>query len=67
MAQVYDELESNQIIPPEIAQIMKKTVGFRNIAVHEYSELDWNIVFSICTQGISVFKDYASSILQYLD
>ncbi|MBT9612758.1 MAG: DUF86 domain-containing protein [Burkholderiales bacterium] len=35
---------------------LKKFVGFRNIAVHNYQAIDWAIVHAICKNNIEDFK-----------
>lgn len=46
---------------------MIKAVGFRNIAVHAYRDIDWNIVYSIATDGPADFREYVRQITTYLD
>ena len=41
-------LERSGILPTGLADQMKKMVGFRNIAVHEYQEQDVSVLKSIC-------------------
>ena len=41
---------------------MSRAVGFRNIAVHEYEEIDWDIVYAIATEGIADFQQFAEAI-----
>jgi uncharacterized protein YutE (UPF0331/DUF86 family) len=48
MGEVFDVLAREQLVPDDVAQRLKKAVGFRNIAVHNYEVIDWEIVFSIC-------------------
>ena len=42
---------------------MKKSVGFRNIAVHNYDAIDWHIVHSICRLHLGDFREFAVRIL----
>ena len=51
-------LSDNKIITKELANQMTKMVGFRNIAVHDYSKMDIAILKSILTislQDLEVF------------
>ncbi len=41
---------------------MKKAVGFRNIAVHNYQNINWEIVFNICHYKLDDFKNFAREI-----
>jgi uncharacterized protein YutE (UPF0331/DUF86 family) len=46
----------------ELAEKMIKTVGFRNLLVHEYSHVDLKRVFDIARQDILDLNDYLKSI-----
>lgn len=48
MGESFDRLAQQKVIDPALAQRMRKAVGFRNIAVHNYQAVDWAIVHSIC-------------------
>jgi uncharacterized protein YutE (UPF0331/DUF86 family) len=37
---------------------MTKAVGFRNVAVHAYRALDWNIVHAIAVGHVGDFRDF---------
>jgi len=37
-------------------------VGFRNIAVHAYEAIDWDIVFSIAATHLADFEDLAKTV-----
>ena len=43
----FTRLESGGVIPPSLAERLRKMVSFRNIAVHDYRALDWAIVRAI--------------------
>ena len=38
------------------------SVGFRNIAVHAYQQIDWQIVYQIITGKLDDFKKIAQEI-----
>jgi uncharacterized protein YutE (UPF0331/DUF86 family) len=67
MGQTFDRLAELRIVVPELAQRLKKAVGFRNIAVHNYEAIDWAIAHSICTRRLVDFSDYAKAVLAALD
>lgn len=50
-------------IKENTAERMKKTVGFRNVPIHEYREMDWGIVFSIVTSHLGDFQDFANEVI----
>lgn len=47
MAESFERLSEKKIIPPELAQSLKKAVGFRNLSVHAYDKIDWQLVWNI--------------------
>ncbi|MCC5814745.1 MAG: DUF86 domain-containing protein [Leptospira sp.] len=62
MGEVFLELSKINIISSELADRLKRAVGFRNLAVHQYDKLNWYIVYSVATQGIEDIKEFISSI-----
>lgn len=64
LGQAFDTLADAALIPPELAAKLKKSDGFRNLAVHNYDAIDWAIVFEICTKHLNDFRTYASFILK---
>ncbi len=60
-------LKKTNIISEDLAEKLKKAIGFRNISVHEYKKIDWEIVFSIITEHMINFKDYVKKILEYME
>lgn len=66
MADNFAILQEANVITPAIADRMMKAVGFRNIAVHSYQTIDWNIVYQICTRHLDDFRQFAKAIAQQL-
>ena len=66
MSEGFNMLADHTIISSELAGNLKKSVGFRNIAVHQYQRIDWVIVFSIVADHLDTFKDFARQIEKYL-
>ena len=67
MAGAFEALEKLGVIDHEIANNLKKAVGFRNTAVHNYQTIDWKIVFNICQNNIDEFKEFVKQVSQYLN
>ena len=63
MGQSFEALASLGLISPLLAIRMKKAVGFRNIAIHNYDAIDWHIVHSICQRNLNDFRDFAACIV----
>lgn len=66
MAENFEALKNAQLISPALSERMIKAVGFRNIAVHSYQTIDWNIVFQICSRHLDDFRLFAQAVTQRL-
>lgn len=62
MAAAFDALVELRILKGETASNLKKAVGFRNIAVHNYQAIDWRIVFEISHRYLEDFRVFAREI-----
>ena len=62
MGQTFDALAHAGVIPEPLGQQLKKAVGFRNIAVHHYEEIDWAIVHGIAMHHLGDFSEFAKVI-----
>lgn len=67
MGETFTILAQSEILDEQTAGQMRKAVGFRNIAIHNYQVIDWAIVHSIARQQITDFKDFARAVTQQLD
>lgn len=52
-------LQTAGILPPDLATRMQRMVGFRNVAVHEYTRLNLDIVHAIITQQLDNFRTFS--------
>lgn len=52
------------ILLPELSVQLQKMVGFRNIAIHNYAQLDLNIVRSIVEQRLGDFREFARLLIR---
>lgn len=59
MGQTFDLLAQQGVLNSELASSLKKAVGFRNIAVHNYENINWNIVHSIVKYHLADFTAFA--------
>jgi uncharacterized protein YutE (UPF0331/DUF86 family) len=62
MGECFEQLRQLGLIEDDLAGGLKKAVGFRNIAVHSYQEISWNIVYSIITTKLEDFVKFAKAI-----
>ncbi len=56
-------LEQNQVIDSKMSKNMQGMVGFRNIAVHDYKELDADILKDVIENHLNDLLDFARIIL----
>lgn len=64
MGQTFDVLSKAGMISADLAVRMKKAVGFRNIAVHNYDAINWVIVYSIARSRLPDFGEFAKAVVQ---
>lgn len=62
---VFSILAQNHWIPLTLAESLKKMIGFRNIAVHDYQTLQLPIVINILEHHIEDFLDYTHIVLKH--
>lgn len=62
MAETFKYLYENKIISKINADNLSHAVGFRNIAVHQYENIDCNIIYSIITEHLGDFSEFIKSI-----
>jgi len=60
MGQSFEVLAERGVIARDLANDMRKSVGFRNIVVHNYEAVDWQIVFAICYRHLDQFRRFAA-------
>jgi uncharacterized protein YutE (UPF0331/DUF86 family) len=57
-------LQTAGFLLPDLATRMQKMVGFRNIAVHEYTRLNLDVVHAIITKQLEDFRTFSSTIVK---
>ena len=65
MAEAFISLERINIISAEIADKMKRSVGYRNVAIHNYDDIDLSITYDIANNHLGDFKEFIKQILHY--
>jgi uncharacterized protein YutE (UPF0331/DUF86 family) len=66
MGQTFDVLAQAGIISEELSKKLKKAVGFRNVAVHNYESINWAIVHALALHHLSDFTEFAKVIASRL-
>lgn len=64
MGKAFETLSELGIIDTALETRMKKAVGFRNIVVHNYEQIDWAILYAITTQHNRDFSDFARAVIR---
>ena len=57
-------LQTAGILPPELTTHMQRMVDFRNVAVHEYTHLNLDVVHAIITKQLDDFRAFSSTIVK---
>lgn len=58
-------LEKAGLLDSELSMRLQAMVGFRNVAVHDYQQLNLDIVKHILNERLSDFKRFCKILLQY--
>ena len=64
-AESFELLARKNIISGKTERIMKKMVGFRNTAVHQYQGLNLEIVITVITNGLDDLLGFTQSIIEH--
>ncbi len=67
MAEGFDRLAEVGIVPFDLAARLRRSVGFRNIAVHEYESLNWQIVFRVISANLDDFTEFARAVAVWME
>jgi uncharacterized protein YutE (UPF0331/DUF86 family) len=57
-------LQTAGVLPVDLTIRLQRMVGFRNVAVHEYTRLNPDIIQSIITKHLDDFRTFSSTIVK---
>jgi len=60
-------LADQGVISQEVARQLVKAVGFRNLAVHAYDQIDWAIVYSLLEEDLKDLRAFGQAIAALLE
>lgn len=60
-------LGKNKVISQEVAEKFTSIVGFRNILVHEYADIDYKLAYSNLDEKLQDLKNFGREILKFLE
>lgn len=59
----FELLQDAGMIGPDLCQRMKRMVGFRNVAVHDYQRLHRPILISVLRERLGDFEEFCRAIV----
>jgi uncharacterized protein YutE (UPF0331/DUF86 family) len=65
-ADTFHVLSENNVIGQNLGTIMEKVAKFRNVVVHQYEEVDAEIVVGILRKHLQDFEKFKKAVLSYL-
>ena len=65
--EAFDQLARLGLIPASLASAMRRAVGFRNLLVHEYADIDWRIVMRVIRTDTQDLSAFGRAVLERLD
>ncbi|MDQ6991285.1 MAG: DUF86 domain-containing protein [Mariprofundaceae bacterium] len=66
MDAMFEALVQHGYLDPELAERMRRSVGFRNIAVHNYEIIEWQLVYAICKYHLDDFACFGKAVYSAL-
>lgn len=61
----FDLLSENRVISDDLTSRLRKMVGFRNIAVHEYQAINVEILKSMLQHNLRDIEDFYVAVIYY--
>jgi len=66
-AEAFSELAKRGLIARRLAGRLQLAVGFRNVLVHEYTDIDWKIVMQVMRTGTRDLAAFGKAVLKILE
>ena len=67
MGEAFDLLAAEAVISGDLSKRLRAAVGFRNVAIHSYHTVNWDIVHRISHEGLDDFRRFAAAIAKVVD
>jgi len=65
--EAFDELAGRGLIERSLAVRLRRAAGFRNVLVHEYTEIDWKIVMQVLRTGTRDLAAFGKAVVKTLE
>lgn len=62
--EAFIKLEENKLISKEVSVNMQKMIGFRNIAIHDYKQIDEEVLADVIQNHLTDLTEFAKEILK---
>ena len=66
-AEAFAQLAKLELIERGLAQRLQRAAGFRNVLVHEYTEVDWKIVMRVIRTDTRDLAAFGKAVLKLLE
>ncbi len=66
-AEAFSELAGRGLLDRHLAARLRLAVGFRNVLIHEYTDIDWKIVMRVMRSGTRDLAAFGKTVLKLLD
>ena len=63
----FTQLAACGLIKQDLADRLVRAVGFRNVLIHEYTEVDWKIVMRVMRTDVSDLAAFGRAVVALLD
>ena len=60
-------LGDESVIPPDFAEKIKGIAGFRNILIHEYTDIDYELLYNYLVYRLDHFREFSLHISSFLE
>ena len=67
MSDAFTRLYQQGVISEIISVKMRKSVGYRNVAIHSYDDVDLSITYEIAKNHLQDFKSFIKEIIKFND
>ena len=66
MGQTFERLAQAGVLPAALAARLQRAVGFRNIVIHNYEAIDWQVVHALARAHLGDFAAFARAVVEHL-
>lgn len=64
MGAAFTVMAEHGLLDADLARRLRRAVGFRNLVVHNYREIDWTLVMQVLELHLGDFDDFAAAFIR---